>query len=378
MTVTKILGEQSGIQYQGVQDKSEADPRDTLINTYFAGQFKHGPFNKPFKVTRENIRAKLGYDPDNLVYQAIEDCLAQGVPFVWVMRTAKAKVDIDLGVGGAISCAGATDSIYLAMFMDSSKPIDQLQSAMLSMKLQINDQVFSPNEEVPFAGLLKMQELDITNPPDDVLLPSPSGMALSLLSKFTNISSSNVRIKYDCSANNPELLKVFALGNNPAILNSDGLIANACLSPVSAGGEVPEPIKCTPSVVPMLNEKMGVDNLIFKFSVNGGGIYTHEENTDRDATVQTVLVNLLAYGAGFIHQEAAKTLNEVEPRNFLVSYNYPIQGAPAGSGAPMTVELWATPGVDNCIITKAFGGNYVLRSCGAQVWNQSNVLPVPA
>ncbi len=98
MTVTKTLGEQSGIQYQGVQDKSEADPRDTLINTYFAGQFKHGPFNKPFKVTRENIRAKLGYDPDNLVYQAIEDCLAQGVPFVWVMRTAKAKASCQPGV----------------------------------------------------------------------------------------------------------------------------------------------------------------------------------------------------------------------------------------------------------------------------------------
>ncbi|MFS1562056.1 hypothetical protein ACLIL2_015705, partial [Acinetobacter radioresistens] len=325
-------------------------------------------------VTSDNIRAKLGYDPTNKDYVAVEDALASGAPFVWVMRIL-AKVDTGPGggpgSGSTISCTGATESIYLAMFMDTSKPMDQLQSAMLSMKLEINDQVFNPNDVVSFDGLLKLQDLDINNPPIDVLLPSPSGMALSLLSKFTNISSSNIRIKYDCSANNPGLIKVFALGNNPAILNSDGLVASACLSP--SNGEIPEPIQCTPSVVPMLNQKMGVDNLTFRFSVNGGGIYTHEENTDRNATVQTVLVNLLAYSPAFINLEAAKTLNDAEPRNFLVSYDYPIQGAPAGSGAPMTVELWATPGVDNCIVTKAFGGDYVLRSCGAQVWTSVNV-----
>lgn len=86
MTVTKILGEQSGIQYQGVVDKSETDPRDALINALFTGEFKNGTFNKPFKVTQANIRAKLGFDPDNLQYQAIEDLLKQGAPFVWVMR----------------------------------------------------------------------------------------------------------------------------------------------------------------------------------------------------------------------------------------------------------------------------------------------------
>ncbi|KHO16610.1 hypothetical protein NT90_04565 [Acinetobacter baumannii] len=35
MTVTKVLQEQTGIQYQGVQDKSETDPRDTLSNAIF-------------------------------------------------------------------------------------------------------------------------------------------------------------------------------------------------------------------------------------------------------------------------------------------------------------------------------------------------------
>lgn len=84
---TKVLREQSGIQFQGVQDKSEADPRDTLSNAVFTGIFKRGRFDKPMKVTSGNIRAKLGYDPSNLAYMAIEDCLKTGVPFVWVQRT---------------------------------------------------------------------------------------------------------------------------------------------------------------------------------------------------------------------------------------------------------------------------------------------------
>jgi hypothetical protein len=84
---TKVLREQSGIQFQGVQDKSEADPRDTLSNAVFVGIFKRGRFDKPMKVTTGNIRAKLGYDPSNLAYMAVEDCLKTGVPFVWVQRT---------------------------------------------------------------------------------------------------------------------------------------------------------------------------------------------------------------------------------------------------------------------------------------------------
>ncbi|MCU4334760.1 hypothetical protein [Acinetobacter pittii] len=84
---TKVLREQAGIQYQGVQDKSEADPRDTLSNAIFTGVFKRGRFDKPIKITSSNIRAKLGYDPSNLTYMAVEDCLKTGTPFVWVMRT---------------------------------------------------------------------------------------------------------------------------------------------------------------------------------------------------------------------------------------------------------------------------------------------------
>jgi len=60
MTVTKVLGAQAGIQYSGVSDKSEADPTVQLLNSVVLGQFKRGRFDKPFKVTSDNIRAKRG------------------------------------------------------------------------------------------------------------------------------------------------------------------------------------------------------------------------------------------------------------------------------------------------------------------------------
>lgn len=86
MTVTNVLQEQSGIQYQGVQDKSEADPRDALLNVIITGQFKRGRTDKPFQVTKHDYRAKLGHDPENPDYVAVEDALADGAPFIWVQR----------------------------------------------------------------------------------------------------------------------------------------------------------------------------------------------------------------------------------------------------------------------------------------------------
>ena len=88
MTVSKILQGQAGIQYGAVTDKSGADPRDSLNNVFFTGQFKRGRFDKPMKIHSGNVRAMLGYDPENKDYVAIEDALATGVPFVWVQRVS--------------------------------------------------------------------------------------------------------------------------------------------------------------------------------------------------------------------------------------------------------------------------------------------------
>ncbi|RLL15897.1 hypothetical protein, partial [Acinetobacter chengduensis] len=72
MTVSKILQGQAGIQYGAVTDKSGADPRDSLNNAIFTGQFKRGRFDKPMKIHSGNVRAMLGYDPENMDYVAIE------------------------------------------------------------------------------------------------------------------------------------------------------------------------------------------------------------------------------------------------------------------------------------------------------------------
>lgn len=108
MTVTKVLQEQSGIQYQGVQDKSEADPRDTLTNVLFTGVFKRGRFDQPFKVTKESLRAKVGFDPSNPDFVAIEDALEDGAPYLWLQRIEK-KQNNDV----SISCEILTNDQIL-------------------------------------------------------------------------------------------------------------------------------------------------------------------------------------------------------------------------------------------------------------------------
>lgn len=108
---TQVLREQAGIQYSGPQDKSEADPRDTLLTTIITGQFKRGRLDKPFMVTKANYRAKLGHDPKNLDYVAVEDALFAGAPFVWVMCLAAGKA------AAGFSCAGATPSFHFHSFI---------------------------------------------------------------------------------------------------------------------------------------------------------------------------------------------------------------------------------------------------------------------
>lgn len=105
MDSTKVLAEQSGIQYQGVTDKSEADPSINLLSVIMTGQFKRGRLDKPFLVTKANYRAKLGHDPKNLDYVAVEDALIAGAPSIMIMRSGAKSPKF--------SCAGATSSFHL-------------------------------------------------------------------------------------------------------------------------------------------------------------------------------------------------------------------------------------------------------------------------
>ena len=86
MNTTKILGEAVGIQSQGIVDKTETQTNEGLTSALIVGRFKRGRVDKPMTIHQGNIRGQLGYEPTNIDYQAVQDCLDTGVPSVQVLR----------------------------------------------------------------------------------------------------------------------------------------------------------------------------------------------------------------------------------------------------------------------------------------------------
>ena len=86
MNTTKILGEAVGIQSQGTVDKTETQTKEGLTSALIVGRFKRGRVDKPMTIHQGNIRGQLGYEPTNIDYQAVQDCLDTGVPSVQVLR----------------------------------------------------------------------------------------------------------------------------------------------------------------------------------------------------------------------------------------------------------------------------------------------------
>ncbi len=52
--ITTIIDQESGIQYQGVEDRSSRTGTYPVIGM-IAGQFRRGRFDKPMTITNENI-----------------------------------------------------------------------------------------------------------------------------------------------------------------------------------------------------------------------------------------------------------------------------------------------------------------------------------
>jgi hypothetical protein len=102
MTLTTTqLDDAVGVQYAGVRDLSEASTAPRLTVGVLVGKFKRGKFYQPFEVTLQNLRARLGYQPNNLDYMAVQDALDAGMPSLWVMRVPDAS-----GIG--LDCAPTT------------------------------------------------------------------------------------------------------------------------------------------------------------------------------------------------------------------------------------------------------------------------------
>lgn len=103
MIESNILGAAVGIQNQGVIDKTEGTSLPSTGDAVVAGKFKRGRMDKPFKVTSDNYKALLGYDPSNPSYLAVGDCFKQGVSELSVLRVGQ--------TGGAGAGGGDGDTI---------------------------------------------------------------------------------------------------------------------------------------------------------------------------------------------------------------------------------------------------------------------------
>ena len=86
--ITTIIDQESGIQYQGVNDASGGTGTYPVIGL-IVGQFRRGRFDKPMTITNENIKAQLGYDPTNPHYMAVKDVLSANVASVQVLRVGQ-------------------------------------------------------------------------------------------------------------------------------------------------------------------------------------------------------------------------------------------------------------------------------------------------
>lgn len=86
---TKVLGEAVGIQWQGVQDRTQGQPSSNGV-PLLVGSFKRGRLDKPMIIHNGNIQSELGYEPNNADYIAVQSMLDMGVPNVNVLRVANA------------------------------------------------------------------------------------------------------------------------------------------------------------------------------------------------------------------------------------------------------------------------------------------------
>ncbi len=86
MIESQMVGEAVGVQRNPIEDKTEGVVYPSVKNGVLIGKFKRGRMDKPFKVTKDNYRALLGYEPNNPSYTAVEDTFATGVSEVFVVR----------------------------------------------------------------------------------------------------------------------------------------------------------------------------------------------------------------------------------------------------------------------------------------------------
>jgi len=481
---TELLENESGIQYQGVKDKS-GGTGTYPITGLMTGIFKRGRFDKPMTITNENIRAQLGYDPKNSYYVAVQDALSSGVPSVQVLRLKGGdesgnnssydlfiSPDLQYSVSGVneivdgnvilwnvevdnvlypqkLGWVGYEPETYV--FLEDYLEANQSELGIMAKyeEDEITEKsslrIYSITNKRKFVRLIPnvpyISRMNLTGNPtakidnegiisfwleanNEVQIPDPEPETTYHLTiddkgllPEENIYSGTIEPPLIGAVLSFNIQQFFPNGSNGRVFNiySDpqGLIvspdgatwkvdgatvasswdfptASDFITPATYslsinkmyGDEVivganleyiVEAEPCTPTVIPINNNPMGVDNLVFKYSINGGEIISLTQNTDSSAKIHTVLANILFYSNAILSSYGMGNFYSSVAKNYFINYDYPIQGAPSGNGEPMTVEFWATPNVDNCLVTKAFGGDFVLHSCGKIVWTEDKI-----
>ena len=107
-TTQKLLGEAVGIQFTGTRDETGTNPILGLNDGLIVGRFRRGRMDKPMRITQQNIRAELGYEPNNKFYQAVQNAL-DNFPHVDVLRVG------EVGSSQEISINATYDSSHQTM-----------------------------------------------------------------------------------------------------------------------------------------------------------------------------------------------------------------------------------------------------------------------
>lgn len=202
--VTTQLDGESGIQYKGVQDKTNLNQVGNLANMLMLVEdIPRGRLDQAMTITSANLTPLLGRDKGNLYLQAVEDALKEGVPSVQVFRLNTNGDNNGGGNGASISCVSASNTMYFASFSQG-------------WDIEIDGQRYASASQ-PINNF-------ITNNFSDKLIADADG-SLNII----NISSQNIRIKFIPVS--PDATYTANLSTNLTFMAHDNGSLTFCLAP---------------------------------------------------------------------------------------------------------------------------------------------------
>lgn len=216
MLTKTILGEAIGVQHGGIQDRTSSNTVQGITHGLIIGKFKRGRTDQPMRISKDTIKARLGYEPNNPFYQVVQDCVDK-FPSVWVLRVGASNGGGGVVVPpvGQISCDGATNTV--TAMMDEPSGI----STILPTHLEIDVNGITGQFTLDQEGNLENQTLFEQTFPDLEFLPTG----------FANKSlANNLRLKARWLPLNQDTITNFRFIDNPTAAVIDGWAA-ACLAP---------------------------------------------------------------------------------------------------------------------------------------------------